>query len=622
MAEWDEITQIGAKRDADRILLVDANPASRQWFREVIAGQFALDEVDAGTVALEMIAAGLPRLVVVGPVLADMAGNELLDRASQWLGERGAPITTLLVADASGAVADVDESRIKVFYRLVPTMPAGRVIELLSQAVAKLPPKPPVEREVPAPIADAVKAIGDATEPADVAKAAIAAVQALAGADRVRCLFCDEDSGSLWAEGEEAEAQASAGLAGFAVRTNASIAVPHAADDALYDHDIDDPAGTGRERLLVQPIAGLDGHVHAVLVAVRGDRRPPFGNTELATLEMLASAWAPYLQQLAMRVEADNILGDRLERGPSDMFRQEAIMSLVRRGASGDVVRVHPGWVRAAYWLVLASLAGAIAFAAIAHVHQYAEGPAIVKFTGRQDVNAPADGTISSIDVQVGQAVKAGDRLVQLSNADEATQVQQLQTDFEDRLVAYLQNQADRSIQQALGAARNARDTALEKLKLRLVRAPISGVVKEVLVRSGQRVEASKVLMTIAETGAVEGLSLVAFLPGGDRPRLHTRQPLSLTLPGFRGARFSTDVRTISPEVMDAKEAIRKYIGDRAVDSVPIAGTVVVVEAKLASGAFEADGQAYELHDGMLGVAEIQLASHSVLETVIPGLRR
>src|ERR1041385_3791981 len=113
MAEWDEITQIGAQRDADRILLADANPTSRQWFREVIAGQFALDEVEAGSLALEMIAAGLPRLVVVGPTLTDMAGNELLDRASQWLGERGTPITTLLLADGSGAVAEVDESRIK-----------------------------------------------------------------------------------------------------------------------------------------------------------------------------------------------------------------------------------------------------------------------------------------------------------------------------------------------------------------------------------------------------------------------------------------------------------------------------------------------------------------------------
>jgi len=74
--------------------------------------------------------------------------------------------------------------------------------------------------------------------------------------------------------------------------------------------------------------------------------------------------------------------------------------------------------------------------------------------------------------------------------------------------------------------------------------------------------------------------------------------------------------------VMDAKEAIRKYIGERAVDSVPIAGTVVVVQANLPSGKFEADGQAYQLHDGMIGVAEVQLASHSVLETVIPGLKK
>jgi len=238
--------------------------------------------------------------------------------------------------------------------------------------------------------------------------------------------------------------------------------VPHAADDAFYDHTIDDPAGTGRERLLVQPIAGLDGHVHAVLVAVRSERLPPFGNSEIATLDLLASAWAPYLQQLAMRVEADNILGDRLDRGPSDMFRQEAIMSLVRRGARGDVVRVHPGWVRAAYWLVLASLAGGIAFAAIARINQYAEGPAIVKFTGRQEVPAPEQGTIMSLDVQPGQQVKAGQPLAQLSNADEALTVRRLETEFDDKLVAYLQTPADKTVQAALTSARRERDSALD----------------------------------------------------------------------------------------------------------------------------------------------------------------
>ena len=56
-------------------------------------------------------------------------------------------------------------------------------------------------------------------------------------------------------------------------------------------------------------------------------------------------------------------------------------------------------------------------------------------------------------------------------------------------------------------------------------------------------------------------------------------------------------------------------------DSVPIAGQVVVVEARLASPTFVSDGKTYQLHDGMIGVAEVELESRSVLETLVPGLR-
>jgi membrane fusion protein (multidrug efflux system) len=623
--EREEITQTRARvvLGAEQILLAEADPDARVWLRSIVAGRFGLDEVDSGQLALERIAAGTARIVIVGRWLTDMRGEELLGRAAPWLvPERRTPVTFLL-ADPRGETPPVDDTQIPVFYRLVRGMAPSRVYELLAQASARLPPMPPREPdpELAALVAEHATRIGAAAEPADAARAAMAAVVELVGADRARCLYCDEESGLVWSgsEADESEASASAGIAGFAVRAVAGVVVPRAGDDALYRAEIDNPGGTGRERLAAQPVAGPDGHVHAVLIAIRDEARPPFNHVDLDKLEALASAWAPYVLLLAMRIEADQILGDRLDRGPSDMFRQEAIMHLVRRGQRGDVVRVHPGWVRAAYWLVLGSLAAALIYATLASVHQYAEGAAVVQFTGRSELIAHEAGTIASLDAVRGQKVERGQVLARLHDAEQVGQLKTLETEFESKLVAYLQAPADPQVKQALGQIRSARDSARLGVESRTIRAPQAGIVKEVLVRNGQRVEPGTVVLSIVENTSSEGLKVIAFLPGGERPRLRAHQPLRLTLPGYRGAHIESEVRAIS-EVLGATEARARFLGDRLGDSLPLAGTVVVVEARLLSPEFEADGETFQLHDGMIGLAEVRMQSRSLLESLIPGL--
>lgn len=623
--ERDDITHVRArvKPGADQILLADGDPDARVWLRSIVAGQFGLDEVDTGEAALERIAAGAARIVIIGRRLTDMPGEELIERAAQSLVPEHRTPVTFLLADPTGETPPVDDTQIPVFYRLVRGMAPRRVCELLAQAAAKLPPLPPRDPDpaLAALVGEHARAIGAAAEPDDAAQAAIAAVVALVGADRARCLYCDEESGLVWSSGEtdDAEASVSAGIAGFAVRAVAGVVVPHAADDALYRAEIDNPGGTGRERLAIQPVAGTDGHVHAVLIALRDEARPPFTEADLDKLSALASAWAPDLLQLSMRVEADQILGDRLDRGPSDMFRQEAIIHLVRRGQRGDVVRVHPGWVRAAYWLVLGSLAAAVAYAALAHVHQYAEGAAVVQFTGRSELIAHEAGTIASLDAVRGQKVERGQVLARLHHAEQVGQLNTLETEFESKLVAYLQSPADPAVKQALGQIRSARDSARLGVESRTIRAPQAGIVKEVLVRNGQRVEDGTVVLSVVPDASAEGLKVIAFLPGGERPRLRAHQPLRLTLPGYRGAHIASEVRAIS-EVLGAAEARARFLGSRLGDSLPVTGAVVVVEARLTSPEFEADGETFQLHDGMIGQAEVQMQSRSLLESLIPGL--
>jgi multidrug efflux system membrane fusion protein len=422
------------------------------------------------------------------------------------------------------------------------------------------------------------------------------------------------------ADSNDNESPVSVGLAGFAVRAGVGVAVPRAIDDSLYRAEVDNPGGSGRERLAIQPVAGLDGHIHAVLVAIRDEARPPFTRGELDKLAALASAWAPYVLQLSMRVEADQILGDRLDRGPSDMFRQEAIMHLVRRGQRGDVVRVHPGWVHAAYWLVLAALAAAAIYVVVARVHQFSEGPAVVRFTGRSELIAHESGTIGALDAVTGPHVERGQVLARLHDAEQVAQLRTLDTEFESKLVAYLLSPADPAVKIALGQARSARDSARISVESRTIRAPHAGAVKDVLVRNGQRVEQGTVVATVVADPAAEGLKLITFLPGGDRPRLRAHQPIRLRLPGYRDAYVTSEVRGIS-DVLGAAEAKARFLGDRLGDSLPLTGTVVVVEARLTSSEFESDGEHYQLHDGMVGVSEVQMQSRSLLVSLIPGLQ-
>jgi multidrug efflux pump subunit AcrA (membrane-fusion protein) len=270
---------------------------------------------------------------------------------------------------------------------------------------------------------------------------------------------------------------------------------------------------------------------------------------------------------------------------------------------------------------VLLSLVGAVAFAAVARVHQYAEGPAIVRFTGRSDVVALEAGTITALDVKRGQTVVEGQVLARLYDAEQLTRVRGLDSEFERKLVTYLQRTSDPVVSRELASVVSQRETARASLASRVIRAPRAGTVKEVYVGNGKAVQPGKVVLSIVEAGTVEGLSVVAFLPGSERPRLRPKQRLLLALPGYRGVRIAAEVRGVSSEVLGAAEARTRYLGERVGESFPVEGNVVVIDAVLASEQFESDGQTFKLHDGMVGLVEVQLASKSVLETIIPGFK-
>ena len=272
----------------------------------------------------------------------------------------------------------------------------------------------------------------------------------------------------------------------------------------------------------MQPVADRDGRVHGVMIAIRAAAQPPFGEPELRKLEALADAWAPFIHQLALHQETEAILRGP-DRGGHDVFRQEAIEHFVRRGQRGDVVRVHPGWVHAAYWLVVVFVLGGAGYAAVAQVHKWSEGPGVVRVTGRTDVTTYEGGTITALAVAPDQAVTAGQELARLHDSEQAAILRAQSTEFERTLVAYLQTPGDPTVKQALSALVAARDSARARSEARVIRAPHDGVVKSLHVAPGQRVEPGKTILSLVERGAEEGMSVYAFLPQADTSQIDGR---------------------------------------------------------------------------------------------------
>jgi multidrug resistance efflux pump len=363
----------------------------------------------------------------------------------------------------------------------------------------------------------------------------------------------------------------------------------------------------------VQPLLGDDREVHAVLVAARGPRRPPFGERESAMARTFAELAGPLVQQLARHVEARAVL-DRSR--DDELFRREA--ALAHAGDRwGDVLRVTPGWVRWAYAALLVAVVAGGAFLVLGRVSTYARGAAVVRLRDRAEVTTGAAGNVGAIDVAVGQQVAAGDVIARLDDTTQLADVARLERTFRDRLRQRLLSPADAAAGESVAAARVELDRARGNLDERRVLAPRAGVIGDLRVRPGQRIEPGDVIGSIVDPDA--GAELYAIVPGGDRPRLAVGQRLRLELDGFHHAYQDLTVESFASEAMGSEEALR-YLGRVAAD-VGSRGPVVLVRARLPR-TLVADGDAYPWIDGMGGTIHIELESERVIDALVPGLGR
>lgn len=522
----------------------------------------------------------------------------------------------VLVAVAPGGPEPPPDPR--VFYVLRPRLPAADVVALIRGAIHRAVPSRGISSQADAErlqrILSASARFVGASDLAGAAKVAESAIRSFVPADRVHCLFHDAESGALWSETDAArEGQATAGIAGFVARTGEAVTIEHAASDPRYDARVDDPKGDGSAPLLMVPVGDRDG-IHAVFVAARSNARP-FSEFERDLIVSFAERASPMMYQLALLIEAEAVLRAQRER----LFRSESLRAHAAPGQRGDVVRVSPGWIRWAYWLLVVLTLASLAYVSVGEVDQYSTGPAIVRIHERTELAAQSSGPLLAVHVAAGQHVDAGTVLARLDDTALQADLRRVRRELDTQLRKRMLDPADAAATQAQLSLQGQERGVLDRIELHQIRAPHPGTVSDLRIRPGQHIEVGDIVMSLVHDD--ERRRVVALLPGGDRPQLRPGMSLRLELRGYRYAYQRLVIEEVSNEIIGPTEA-QRFLGPQLGDSVVLPGPVVVVRAVLPSETFVADDSTYHYHDGMLAMAEVRVRTESILELFIPALKR
>ena len=362
---------------------------------------------------------------------------------------------------------------------------------------------------------------------------------------------------------------------------------------------------------IVEPVGPAPAR--AVLVARRPAGSPAFGPLELAMVAAIARASAGILAHF----QADHVAKqEQAARDAKTPFRPEVLAEKRRAvAAPGRIVATPRTWIRWAFPTLLGLVVAVIATAAIVQVPTYSSGVAIVIVDGEQ-VTSPQPGTVAEVLVAPHAVVAAGDPLVRMHAQQEDAELAASDADYRNALAAFLTTPGDDFARSALAQIATRRQRAQAEVDARTLRAPVAGVIGDIRVRAGQLVMPGTQVLKIAPADAAPGI--VALLPGFDRPRLQVGMTVQIELPGYRTTRQEAVIDSIGSQVVGADEA-RRSLGDPIGDALPINGAVVIVRARLLARTFEAEGREFELHDGMLGKAEVRVDRKSLLRTLLPG---
>jgi biotin carboxyl carrier protein len=425
---------------------------------------------------------------------------------------------------------------------------------------------------------------------------------------RVHCLTADPLTGAPWGAGASPDS-----LAGLTASYQRQICAQPAARCSVYSPDVDNPGGNGRESILAHPI--LAGEVViAVLLAVRGENDAPFTEREAALCTMVSAQIAPLLLS-AVHAALARGQGSEPE---NPLFREQALERHRSQRRDGALLDLSPRWISRVYPAVLIVLGVGLVYGLIGRVNQYSSGSAVVRIEGTE-VTARAGGTVVETYVEAGQLVSAGQLLVKLHDDSESAELGEVLLEYERQLGTFLFDPSSEQAKASLSGIAARRQKAKKVVELRSIRAPRDGLVSDLRVREGSRLEAGDYIMTVVSADAMP--TMVALLPGADRPRIKPGMTLQFNIPGYEKTNEKLTITEVGQEVIGPQEASR-YVGHKIADALTIKGPVVIVRASIRSRTFESRDQTFTYHDGMTAKAEVSVRKRRILVALVPALEK
>ena len=287
-------------------------------------------------------------------------------------------------------------------------------------------------------------------------------------------------------------------------------------------------------------------------------------------------------------------------------IRERAFPSLLRR-LGNWIGRALRGLFGTRFWKLKTALVLALGAGALAYVSSTQVRPDFVASVEAQDrrvVSAPFDGFLASAPFQTGDAVREGDLLVALEEADLRLEIQQTQAELAE-IAADLQSaqaQRDAARTQLLGSRIAQGEVALDLLQRQLNLARTTAQQPAVIVggdawrRIGDRVRLGEPLLEVA---AADSFRVRAFVEEDWVAEIEPGAEATLLLTAFPGAPNQMRVDGIGADPMAIEGA----------NAFPIWLS------------FETQPD-LQLLDGMRGVVRIDVGERRVLDAYSRGLQR
>ncbi|HEX7966200.1 MAG TPA: efflux RND transporter periplasmic adaptor subunit [Gammaproteobacteria bacterium] len=213
-------------------------------------------------------------------------------------------------------------------------------------------------------------------------------------------------------------------------------------------------------------------------------------------------------------------------------------------------------------------------------------------------VVAKVGGTVAEIYAEEGRAVRAGDALAKLDDAEQRYAAEQAQANYEKKQQEFARSQTlfDRKLISAdafdtvkydLAVLKAGYDIAKLNLDRTTIRSPIDGVVARRLIKVGNTLTPNQQVYVVTD---FDPLLAVLYVPENALARLRPGQPATLSADALAGKSFTGRVARLSPVVDPQtgtfKVTVEVHRSDRA----------------LAPGMFSRVSVTYDVHKNALTV--------------------